>query len=112
MSELAAYHCTPDKALKMERVMSIITQVVNLIRAKGLTHRQFKSFKFGMRWLALLHRGVMAKPGKAGDLGVHGKQRVLCDITSHLNSCSFRGGAVPSLTGTAHQAHHQTSKWC
>ena len=32
------------KALKMEHAMSTITRVVNLVRAKGLNHRQFKSF--------------------------------------------------------------------
>ena len=48
--ELTVYHCIIHqeslcaKALKMEHVMSTITRVVNLIRAKGLNHRQFKSF--------------------------------------------------------------------
>ena len=33
------------QALKMEHVMSTITRVVILIRAKGLNYRQFKSFR-------------------------------------------------------------------
>ena len=48
--ELTVHHCITHQeslcgtALKMEHVMSTITRVVNLIRAKGLNHRQFKSF--------------------------------------------------------------------
>ena len=48
--ELTVYHCIIHqeslcgKALKIEHVMSTITRVVNLIRAKGLNHRQFKFF--------------------------------------------------------------------
>ena len=48
--ELTVYHYIMHqeslcaKALKMEHVMSTITRVVNLIRAKGLNHHQFKSF--------------------------------------------------------------------
>ena len=93
-SELTSYHCIIHqeslcgKALKMEHVMSIITRAVNLYQSQ-----RFKSppvqvlsggVKFGLWWLALSHRGAMAKPGKGagkifrvawGDMWVHGKQR-------------------------------------
>lgn len=48
--ELTEYHCIIHqeslcgKALKMEHVMSPITRAINFIRAKGLSHRQFKAF--------------------------------------------------------------------
>lgn len=55
------------EALKMDHVVSIITLAVNLIRANGLNHRQFKSFleKLSTEYGDLpCHRGVTAKPGK------------------------------------------------
>lgn len=51
----------------MDHVVSIITLAVNLIRANGLNHRQFKSFleKLSTEYGDLpCHRGVTAKPGK------------------------------------------------
>ena len=48
--ELTVYHCIMHqeslcaKALKIEHVMSTTIRVVNLVRAKGLNHHQFKSF--------------------------------------------------------------------
>ena len=48
--ELTAYHCIIHQKvlcgniLQMEHVMSSIKQVFNFITAKGLNHRQFKSF--------------------------------------------------------------------
>jgi len=47
--------------------MSIITSAVDFIRAKGLNHRQFKSFleELGSEYGDLpYHTGAMAKPGK------------------------------------------------
>lgn len=60
--ELTVSHCIIHqealccKALQMEHVMSSIKPVVNFIRAKGLTHRQFKSF---LEELDLEHRDVL-----------------------------------------------------
>lgn len=69
--ELTAYHCITHqeslcgKVLKMDHVMSTVTQAVNFITANGLNHCQFQSFmreidsEFGdlpyhteMRWLS------------------------------------------------------------
>ena len=89
-SELTAYHCIIHqeslcgKAFKMEHVMSIITRAVNFIRARGLNHRQFKSFlvELNSDYGDLpYHTEVQWKgAGKIfrvvwGDLWVHGKQR-------------------------------------
>ena len=93
--------------------MSTITRVVNLIRAKGLYHRQFKSFleEIGseyrdvpyhteVRWLSqgkVLNRcfelreeicQFMESKGKdATELRV---KKFLCDILSHLDVLNFR----------------------
>lgn len=54
--ELTAYHCIIHqeslcgKALKMEHVMSTITQAVNFIRARGLNHCQYKAFIRHTEW--------------------------------------------------------------
>lgn len=48
--ELTVYHCIIHQealcgnALKVEQVMTTVTRAVNLIRVKGLNHRQFQSF--------------------------------------------------------------------
>lgn len=71
--ELTVYHCIIHqeslcgRALKMEHVMITVTQVVNFLRAKGLNHRQFKSFleECGSEYADMpYHRGEMVKTRK------------------------------------------------
>lgn len=111
--ELTVYHCIIHqeslcgKALKMDHVMSTVTQAVNFIRAKGLNHRQFKSFleemgsEYGdvvyhteVRWLSLgsvlnscLRKSVSSWKAK-------GKTQRFCvalRAISMRSTCSFRG---------------------
>ncbi|XP_068580201.1 general transcription factor II-I repeat domain-containing protein 2-like [Cebidichthys violaceus] len=124
-SELTAYHCIIHreslcgKALKMEHVMSIIALAVNLIRAKGLNHRQFKSFleevgtEYGdlphhteVRWLSqgkVLERFFQLREEICEFMEIKGKGTAelrnkmflcevafLCDITSHLNALNLQ----------------------
>uniref|UniRef100_A0A3P8RHG8 Uncharacterized protein n=1 Tax=Astatotilapia calliptera TaxID=8154 RepID=A0A3P8RHG8_ASTCA len=99
------------KALKMEHVMTAVTRVVNFIRAKGLNHRQFKSFleecgsedvpyHTEVRWLSrgkVLNRCFELREeifqfleSKGQDTAELREQEFLCelafmcDITSHL----------------------------
>ena len=123
--ELTAYHCIIHqesfcgKALKMDHVMRTVTQAVNFIRAKGLNHRQFKSFlveigsEYGdvvyhteVRWLSrgrVLNRcfelreeicQFMESKGKdtteLRDKGFWCGWAFLCDITSHLNALNLQ----------------------
>lgn len=97
--------------------MSIITRAVNLIRAKGLKHRQFKSFlvefssEYGdlpyqteVRWLSqgkVLERFLELREEICEFMESKGKDTTelqnkkcemafLCDITSHLNALSLQ----------------------
>ncbi|XP_072900801.1 general transcription factor II-I repeat domain-containing protein 2-like [Hemitrygon akajei] len=123
--ELTAYHCIIHqeslcgKALKMEHIMSTITRAVNFIRAKGLNHREFKSFleELGseyndlpyhteVRWLSqgkVLKRcfelreeicQFMESKGKdtteLQDKKLLCEMAFLCDITSHLNALNLQ----------------------
>ncbi|XP_072891523.1 general transcription factor II-I repeat domain-containing protein 2-like [Hemitrygon akajei] len=123
--ELTAYHCIIHqeslcgKALKMEHIMSTIRRAVNFIRAKGLNHREFKTFleELGseyndlpyhteVRWLSqgkVLKRcfglreeicQFMESKGK-DTTELRGKKLLcemafLCDITSHLNALNLQ----------------------
>ena len=124
--ELTAYHCIIHqeslcgKALKMDHVMRTVTQAVNFIRAKGLNHRQFKSFlveigsEYGdvvyhteVRWLSwgrVLNRcfelgeeicQFMESKGKdtteLRDKGFWCEWAFLCDITSHALNLQYVG---------------------
>uniref|UniRef100_A0AAZ3S7J0 SPIN-DOC-like zinc-finger domain-containing protein n=1 Tax=Oncorhynchus tshawytscha TaxID=74940 RepID=A0AAZ3S7J0_ONCTS len=123
--ELTVYHCIIHqealcaKALKMEHVMTTVTQVVNFIRAKGLNHRQFKSFLEGcgseyadvpyhteVRWLSrgkVLNRCFELREEICQFLETKGKDTAepreqkflcelafLCDISSHLDALNLQ----------------------
>nr|XP_061800942.1 general transcription factor II-I repeat domain-containing protein 2-like [Nerophis lumbriciformis] len=125
LGELAAYHCIIHqeslcgKALKMEHVMSTITRAVNIIRAKGLNHRQFKAFLSELetehgdlpyhnevRWLSqgkVLQRCFELREEICLFLDSKGKDTTqlrdetflcemafLCDITTHLNAMNLQ----------------------
>ncbi|XP_031693441.1 general transcription factor II-I repeat domain-containing protein 2-like [Oncorhynchus kisutch] len=123
--ELTVYHCIIHqealcaKALKMEHVMTTVTQVVNFIRAKGLNHRQFKSFleecgseyadvpyHTEVRWLSrgkVLNRCFELREEICQFLETKGKDTAelreqkflcelafLCDILSHLDALNLQ----------------------
>ncbi|XP_072239317.1 general transcription factor II-I repeat domain-containing protein 2-like [Leuresthes tenuis] len=123
--ELTAYHCIIHqealcgKVLKMDHVMSTVTQTVNFIRAKGLNHRQFRSFmreidsEFAdipyhteVRWLSrgkVLNRvfelsneicQFMDSKGKDSTVLRDEKWKCelafLADITAHLNALNLQ----------------------
>nr|XP_046210501.1 general transcription factor II-I repeat domain-containing protein 2-like [Oncorhynchus gorbuscha] len=123
--ELTVYHCIIHqealcaKSLKMEHVMTTVTQVVNFIRAKGLNHRQFKSFleecgseyadvpyHTEVRWLSrgkVLNRCFELREEICQFLETKGKDAAelreqkflcelafLCDISSHLDALNLQ----------------------
>ena len=123
--ELTAYHCIIHqealcgKVLKMDHVMSTVTQTVNFIRSKGLNHRQFQSFmreidsEFAdipyhteVRWLSrgkVLNRvfelsneicQFMDSKGKDSTVLRDEKWKCelafLADITAHLNALNLQ----------------------
>lgn len=123
--ELSVYHCILHqeslcaKALNMEHVMTIVTQVVNFIRAKGLNHREFKSFleEIGsehtdvpyhteVRWLSrgkVLNRFFELREeicqflqSKGKDTAELQEQKFMCglaflsDIASHLDALNLQ----------------------
>ncbi|GAA6098908.1 general transcription factor II-I repeat domain-containing protein 2-like, partial [Tachysurus ichikawai] len=117
--ELSVYHCIIHqeslcgKALKMEHVMTTVTQVVNFLRAKGLNHRQFKSFlnecgseyadvpyHAEVRWLShgkVLNRFFEVREeicqflqSKGKDTAELWEQKFLCDISSHLDALNLQ----------------------
>lgn len=123
--ELTVYHCIIHqealcgKSMRMEHVLSTVTSVVNLIRAKGLNHRQFKSFldEIGseytdvpyhtdVRWLSRgkvlnrfleLHEEIcqfLESKGK-DTTGLRDKKFLcelafLCDILKHLDALNLQ----------------------
>ena len=123
--ELSVYHCILHqeslcgKALRMEDIMTTVTQVVNFIRAKGLNHRQFKSFleecgseytdvpyHTEVRWLSrgkVLNRFFELREeifqfleSKEKDTAELREQKFLCelaflcDISSHLDALNLQ----------------------
>lgn len=123
--ELTVYHCIIHqeslcaKALKMEHVMTTVTQVVNFIRAKGLNHRQFTFFleecgseyadvpyHTEVRWLSrgkVLNRCFELREEICQFLETKGKDTAelreqkflcelafLCDISSHLDALNLQ----------------------
>lgn len=122
---LSVYHCILHqeslcgKALKMEDVVTKVTQVVNFIRAKGLNHRQFRSFleecgseytdvpyHTEVRWLSrgkVLNRFFELREEICQFLESKGKDTAelreekflcelafLCDISSHLDALNLQ----------------------
>lgn len=123
--ELTVYHCIIHqeslcgKALNLEQVMTTVTKVVNFIRAKGLNHRQFKSFleecgsehadvpyHTEVRWLSrgkVLNRCFELREEIFQFLESKGKNTAelreqrflcelafLCDISSHLDALNLQ----------------------
>lgn len=117
--ELSVYHCILHqeslcgKALKMEDVMTTVTQVVIFIRAKGLNHHQFRSFleecgseykdvpydtevrllscgKVLNRFFELHEEICQFLESKGKDTAELREQKFLCDISSHLDELNLQ----------------------
>lgn len=119
--DLTVYHCIIHqealcgKALDMDHVISTVTQTVNVVRARGLNHRQFQSFLEEMhsehgdipyhtevRWLS---RGIVLNRffELREEICTFGKDTTdlrdekcryelafLCDTTKHLNALNLQ----------------------
>ncbi|KAK2812118.1 hypothetical protein Q5P01_000071 [Channa striata] len=132
--ELTAYHCIIHqeslcgKALKMEQVMSTITRAVNIIRAKGLNHRQFKAFSGRVCQGKVLQRCfelheeiclfVETKGKDTTELRVETflcEMAFLCDITSHLNVMNLQlqgwGRVISDMYNTVKEFKTKLSLW-